>query len=199
MTVSGLRHGSPNQSSRKKISSAVLAVAPWAAAGAGPNALAATETPSAAAVPPPNCRISRRELVTAMVPSGFGDRLAVPKIVQSVHRSSGRSLCGAPDACQMRDSCRNTPLVGAVSQTESARVRWLRQDLVAGQIDLMTDSAASALSQVRAGTIRAHAVTAKSRLAAASHIPTVDEAGLPGFYVSIWHAFWVAKGTPKEI
>jgi tripartite-type tricarboxylate transporter receptor subunit TctC len=55
------------------------------------------------------------------------------------------------------------------------------------------------LPQVRAGTIRAYAVTAKSRLATAPDIPTVDEAGLPGFYVSAWHALFAAKGTPKNV
>ncbi len=57
----------------------------------------------------------------------------------------------------------------------------------------------NALPQVRAGTIKAYAVTAKSRLAVAPNIPTVDEAGLPGFYNSIWFALWAPKGTPKTI
>jgi tripartite-type tricarboxylate transporter receptor subunit TctC len=73
------------------------------------------------------------------------------------------------------------------------------QDLLAGQIDLVFDLASDALPQVRAGTIKAYAVTARSRLAAAPDIPTVDEAGAPGFYVSNWQAFWVPKGTPKEV
>jgi tripartite-type tricarboxylate transporter receptor subunit TctC len=73
------------------------------------------------------------------------------------------------------------------------------QDLIAGQIDLMIDPAANSLPQVRAGSIKAYAVTAKSRLAAAPEIPTVDEAGLPEFYVSTWLAFFVPKGTPKDI
>ncbi len=53
------------------------------------------------------------------------------------------------------------------------------------------------LPQVRAGAIKAYAVTAKSRLAAAPDIPTVDEAGLPGFHASVWYALWAPKGTPK--
>ena len=73
------------------------------------------------------------------------------------------------------------------------------QNLVAGQIDLTFDQPTGALPQVRAGTIKAYAVTAKARLASAPDIPTVDEAGLPGFYVSIWHGLWVPKATPKEI
>jgi tripartite-type tricarboxylate transporter receptor subunit TctC len=73
------------------------------------------------------------------------------------------------------------------------------QDLVAGRIDLMFDQASNSLPQVRAGKIRAYAVTAKTRLAAAPDIPTVDEAGLPGFYVSVWHGIWVPRGTPKDV
>ena len=73
------------------------------------------------------------------------------------------------------------------------------QDLMAGQIDLILDQAANALPWVRSGKIRAYAVTAKARVAAAPDIPTVDEAGLPGLYIAIWHAIWVPKGTPKEI
>jgi tripartite-type tricarboxylate transporter receptor subunit TctC len=73
------------------------------------------------------------------------------------------------------------------------------QDLVAGRIDMMFDLATVALPHVRAGATRAYAVTAQSRLAAAPDIPTVDEAGLPGFYNSIWLAVWAPKGTPKTI
>jgi len=73
------------------------------------------------------------------------------------------------------------------------------QDLVAGQIDMVIDNPANSLPQLRAGTIKAYAVTAKSRMAAAPDIPTVDEAGLPGCYLSNWKALWVRRGTPKEI
>jgi tripartite-type tricarboxylate transporter receptor subunit TctC len=61
------------------------------------------------------------------------------------------------------------------------------------------DQAANALPQVRAGKIKAYAVTSKNRLTSQPDIPTVDEAGLPNFYMSVWHAFWAPKGTPKEI
>ena len=72
-------------------------------------------------------------------------------------------------------------------------------DLVAGQLDFMIDQATNSLPQAAAGKIRAYAVTAKTRLAAAPEIPTVDEAGLPGFYVSIWQGLWVPKRTPPDI
>jgi tripartite-type tricarboxylate transporter receptor subunit TctC len=73
------------------------------------------------------------------------------------------------------------------------------QDLVAGQIDMMLDTPALSLPQMRAGTIKVYAVTAKNHLALAPEVPTTDEAGLPGFYFSFWHAFWVPHGTPKDI
>ena len=73
------------------------------------------------------------------------------------------------------------------------------QDLVAGHIDMTFDQPTGALPNVRSGLIKAYAVTAKARLASAPEIPTVDEAGLPGFYASIWHGLWVPKGTPKEV
>jgi tripartite-type tricarboxylate transporter receptor subunit TctC len=73
------------------------------------------------------------------------------------------------------------------------------QDLMAGRLDLMLDQAANSLPWVRSGKIKAYAVTAKTRMAAAPDIPTVDEAGLPGLYIAVWHAIWVPKGTPKEI
>jgi tripartite-type tricarboxylate transporter receptor subunit TctC len=69
-------------------------------------------------------------------------------------------------------------------------------DLVAGHIDFMIDLPPNSLPHVRVGAIKAYAVAAKTRLAAAPDIPTVDEAGLPGFYMAGWQALWVPKGTP---
>jgi Tripartite tricarboxylate transporter family receptor/ABC transporter substrate binding protein len=73
------------------------------------------------------------------------------------------------------------------------------QDLVAGQIDLTFDQAVNSLPHVRGGKIKAFAVTANTRLASAPEIPTVDEGGLPGFYISIWSGMWAPKGTPKDV
>ncbi len=73
------------------------------------------------------------------------------------------------------------------------------QALMGGEIDMIIDDPTSSLPQVRAGRIKAFAVTSKTRLAAAPDIPTVDEAGLPGFYFSRWHGLWAAKATPKEV
>jgi tripartite-type tricarboxylate transporter receptor subunit TctC len=73
------------------------------------------------------------------------------------------------------------------------------QDLLGGQIDLMIPQPSIALPQIRAGKIKAYAVTAKTRLPSAPDIPTVDEAGAPGLYVAIWHGLWAPKGTPKQV
>jgi tripartite-type tricarboxylate transporter receptor subunit TctC len=71
-------------------------------------------------------------------------------------------------------------------------------DLVAGTIDIMCDQSSNSLPQVREGKVKAFAVTAPKRLDAAPEIPTVDEAGLPGFYISVWHGLWVPHGTPVD-
>jgi Tripartite tricarboxylate transporter family receptor len=73
------------------------------------------------------------------------------------------------------------------------------QDLVAGQLDIMFESPTNTRPQVHSGQLKAFAVAGESRLAAAPEIPTVDEAGLPGFYVPFWVGLWAPKGTPKEV
>ena len=75
----------------------------------------------------------------------------------------------------------------------------ITQDLMAGQIDIVFSDAITALPQVRAGTIKAFAFMSKSRSAVAPDIPTVDEAGLPGFYNSVWQGIWAPAGTPADI
>src|SRR3954463_11119726 len=73
------------------------------------------------------------------------------------------------------------------------------QDLVAGQIDMIVDQASNSMAQVQGGKIRAYAITDTKRLGAAPDIPTADEAGLPGFHISLWSALWAPKGTPKDV
>jgi tripartite-type tricarboxylate transporter receptor subunit TctC len=73
------------------------------------------------------------------------------------------------------------------------------QDLVAGQIDFMISDPVTAMPQGRGGNVKVYAVAAAARMASAPEIPTVDEAGLPGFHVSLWHGLWMPKGTPKPI
>jgi tripartite-type tricarboxylate transporter receptor subunit TctC len=73
------------------------------------------------------------------------------------------------------------------------------QAMMSGEVDIAMSLPANVLGQVQAGTIKAFAVTAKTRLVGAPDIPTVDEAGLNGFYQSNWHALFAPKNTPREI
>jgi tripartite-type tricarboxylate transporter receptor subunit TctC len=75
----------------------------------------------------------------------------------------------------------------------------LVQDLIAGQIDLTFGQAANYLPHVREGRLKAYSVLAPKRWWAAPDVPTMDEAGVPGFHASFWHGLWVPKGTPKEV
>ena len=91
-------------------------------------------------------------------------------------------------------------LVGVKWQMISYRSAGLAtQDLLAAITDIQLDTPAVSLTHVRSGDLKAYAVTAKTRIAVAPEIPTTDEAGLPGFYFSFWHALWAPKGTPKPI
>src|SRR4051794_21247851 len=72
-------------------------------------------------------------------------------------------------------------------------------DLVAGQIDLIVDQTSNSIQQVRGGTIRAYAIVDSKRVDSVPEIPTTDEAGLPGFHMTLWSGLWVPKGTPADI
>ncbi len=72
-------------------------------------------------------------------------------------------------------------------------------DLVGGQIDIIVDQASNSMQQIRSGRIRAYAITDSKRLKAAPEIPTAEEAGLPGFNMTLWSALWAPKGTPKDV
>jgi tripartite-type tricarboxylate transporter receptor subunit TctC len=72
-------------------------------------------------------------------------------------------------------------------------------DLMAGRIDMMFDQVSEAMAKLRAGAIRAYAVTAKARSPVAPGVPSVDEAGLPGLYINIWYGLWAPKNTPPAI
>ncbi len=73
------------------------------------------------------------------------------------------------------------------------------QDLLSGQINFMCTASGSFLPLVHAGQIRAYAITTKARALSAPDIPTVDEAGLPGLYFSVWNAIWAPAGTPPSV
>jgi tripartite-type tricarboxylate transporter receptor subunit TctC len=71
------------------------------------------------------------------------------------------------------------------------------KDLLGGQVDLTCDQTTNTTSQIRADKVKVYGVTTPKRLASLPNIPTLDEAGLKGFEVSVWHALYAAKGTPK--
>jgi tripartite-type tricarboxylate transporter receptor subunit TctC len=72
-------------------------------------------------------------------------------------------------------------------------------DLVSGQVDLLVVQGAVALPQIRAGKIKAIANLSPQRSASMSDIPTSDETGVPGLYMSGWFGFFAPKGTPKNV
>jgi tripartite-type tricarboxylate transporter receptor subunit TctC len=72
------------------------------------------------------------------------------------------------------------------------------RDMVAGHIDFTFDQAITSLNHIKGGNVKGYAVTSDTRLEAAPDIPTVDETGAPGVYISTWYGLWVPKGTPKE-
>src|SRR5258706_505537 len=72
-------------------------------------------------------------------------------------------------------------------------------DLISGQVDLLVVQGAVALPQVRGGTIKAIANLSAQRSASMPDIPTSDETGVPGLYMSGWFGFWAPKGTPKDV
>ncbi len=73
------------------------------------------------------------------------------------------------------------------------------QDLLAEQIDFMIEPSSNFKALLAAGSVKPFAVTGRARLSSSPNIPTADEAGLPGFFASLWYGLWVPKGTPKDI
>ena len=72
-------------------------------------------------------------------------------------------------------------------------------DLLGGQVDFMCDQTTNTTSQIKAGKIKAYGVTTKTRVPSLNELPTLDEAGLKGFEVAVWHGLYAPKGTPKPI
>jgi tripartite-type tricarboxylate transporter receptor subunit TctC len=72
-------------------------------------------------------------------------------------------------------------------------------DLLGGQVDLMCDQTTNTTSQIKSEKIKVYGVTTKTRVASLPNVPTLNEAGLPGFEVGVWHGLYAPKGTPKPI
>jgi tripartite-type tricarboxylate transporter receptor subunit TctC len=72
-------------------------------------------------------------------------------------------------------------------------------DLMGGQIDLMCDQTTNTTSHIKSGKVKVYGVTTKTRVKSLPDVPTLDEAGLKGFEVAVWHGIYAPKGTPKAI
>lgn len=72
-------------------------------------------------------------------------------------------------------------------------------DLLGGQVDFMCDQTTNTTSQIKGGKIKAYGVTTKTRLASMPDLPTLNESGVPGFEVAVWHGLYAPKGTPKPV
>jgi len=72
-------------------------------------------------------------------------------------------------------------------------------DLMGGQVDMLCDQTTNTTQQIRAGKVKAIAITSPKRIETLKDLPTMSEAGLPGFSVGIWHAMYAPKGTPKPV
>lgn len=110
--------------------------------------------------------------------------------------SYGTGGAGTPSHVMAEDFSRKVAPLNIIHYRGSGPAM---QDVVAGHVDLSFDQAATALTFARAGKVRAYAVTSPTRLASAPDIPTVDEAGMPGFYMSVWHGVWMPRATPPDI
>jgi tripartite-type tricarboxylate transporter receptor subunit TctC len=72
-------------------------------------------------------------------------------------------------------------------------------DLLGGQVDFMCDQSTNTTSQIKGDKVKVYGVTSKTRVPSLQNVPTLDEAGLKGFSVGVWHGVWTPKGTPKAI
>lgn len=72
-------------------------------------------------------------------------------------------------------------------------------DVVAGQVDILCDQTTNTIPQIKAGTIRAYATTAKDRMAVLPELPTMTDVGMPQIGITVWHALYVPAGTPQTI
>jgi tripartite-type tricarboxylate transporter receptor subunit TctC len=72
-------------------------------------------------------------------------------------------------------------------------------DLLGGQVDFMCDQTTSTTSQIKSGKVKAYAITSPKRVASLPDLPTLQEQGLKGADVAIWHGLYAPKGTPKPV
>jgi tripartite-type tricarboxylate transporter receptor subunit TctC len=71
--------------------------------------------------------------------------------------------------------------------------------LLGGQVDIMCDQTTNTTTQIQGGKVKAYGVATKQRIAALPNLPTLDEQGLKGFEVAVWHGLYAPKNTPKPV
>jgi tripartite-type tricarboxylate transporter receptor subunit TctC len=72
-------------------------------------------------------------------------------------------------------------------------------DILGGQVELMCDQTTNTTPQIKAGKVKAYAVTTKTRVSSLKDLPTIDESGVKNFEVAVWHALYASKATPKPV
>ncbi|MGJ8503415.1 tripartite tricarboxylate transporter substrate-binding protein, partial [Glaesserella parasuis] len=103
---------------------------------------------------------------------------------------SASHLCGLMLQASMKTEMTPVPYKGAAPAIA---------DLIGNQVDLLCDQTTNTTGQITAKKVQAYAVTTPKRLSSLPDIPTLDEQGLKGFDVKVWHGMYAPKGTPKEV
>jgi len=140
----------------------------------------------------PSVFVGRKDLPAA----SFADLIAYVKAndakVNYAHAGIGSAshLCGLLFASSINASLSQVPYRGSGPAMN---------DLVGGQVDFICDQTVNVMGNAAGGLIKPYAVTSKSRAAVLANVPTVAEAGLPGFELTIWYGMWASKGTPKPV
>ena len=99
-------------------------------------------------------------------------------------------LCGMLFMAQIQTDLTTVPYKGTAD---------VMKDLLGGQVDFSCDQTTNTTSQIKADKVKVYGVTTKNRLASMPNIPTIDEGGLKGFEVTVWHGLYAPKGTPKPV
>jgi tripartite-type tricarboxylate transporter receptor subunit TctC len=129
-------------------------------------------------------------------PATFKDMIAYVKANKDKVTLANAGLGAASHLCGL--------LFQSAIQTELTTVPYkgtgpAMNDLLGGQVDLMCDQTTNTTGQIKAGKVKAYAVTTKTKVGALPDLPPASEAGLPNFEVAVWHGMWAPKGTPKDV
>jgi tripartite-type tricarboxylate transporter receptor subunit TctC len=127
-------------------------------------------------------------------PDNFKDLLAYIKANRAKMSLANAGIGAASHLCGM--------LFQSAIQTDLLTVPYkgtgpAMNDLLGGQVDFMCDQTTNTTNQIKSGKVKVYGVTSKKRVPSLPEIPTLDEQGVKGFEVGIWHAFYAPKGTPK--